>query len=76
MGPAVPAVSRDCRALTPDGRLTLAKFCSPGSAGSFKIDCRPSLKKHSLIGLKTEKRKQAEFPLYPAFFLLWELLLK
>lgn len=76
MGPAVPAVSRDCKALAPDGRLALAQLCSPGSRVSFEIDCRPSLKKNSLIGLKIEKRKQAEFPLHPAFFPLWELPLK
>lgn len=50
-GPAVPAVSRDCRALTPDGCLVLALFCS-GSAGSSEAVCKPSLEKKFLNWLK------------------------
>lgn len=46
-----------CRALTPDGHLALALLCSPGSAGSFEEDHRPSLKKEFLNWLKDREQK-------------------
>jgi len=50
-GAAVPGVSGDCRALTPDGCLVLALFCS-GSSGSSEAGCKPSLEKKFLNWLK------------------------
>lgn len=48
-------MSRDCRALTPDGHLAL--LFSPGSAGSFEVDHRPSPKKKFLHWLKDRETK-------------------